>query len=199
MASLSILFGYYTISIYKMFGQTYGKLNHDSYLTWVGSVGSVFTSLRFVWSAALDGAPYKLIYGILLFIQIVLALTMFFAVKTKVTYMVWVCGALFCEGGHFTLVPNILKKIFGNQATSLYGITLTYTGLSSLVMIALLETSLSKEYLLFYLITAGCSFVALCILLFSFSEEKFEYDKDYLRENLAKSANTSNFQKKQLK
>ena len=125
-------------------------------------------------------------------------MTMFFAVKTKVTYMVWVCGALFCEGGHFTLVPNILKKIFGNQATSLYGVTLTYTGLSSFVMIALLETSLSKEYLLFYLITAGCSFVALCLLLFSFTEERFEYDLNYLRANLAKSANSSNFQKKQL-
>ena len=53
---------------------------------------------------------------------------------------------------------------------------LTYTGLSSLVMIALLETSLSKDYLLFYIITAGTSFIALCILLFGFSEEPFTYD-----------------------
>ena len=92
------------------------------------------------------------------------------------TYLIWICAALFCEGGHFTLVPNVLKKIYGDQATSLYGITLTYTGLSSLVMIALLETSLSKDYLLFYIITAGTSFIALCILLFGFSEEPFTYD-----------------------
>jgi len=95
--------------------------------------------------------------------------------------MVWICLALFCEGGHFTLVPNVLKKIFGDQATSLYGITLTYTGLTSLIMIGLLETSLGSEYLMFYLITAGSSFVAFCILIFVFTEEKFVYDKAELR------------------
>jgi len=63
---------------------------------------------------------------------------MFVAIKSKETYAIWICLALFCEGGHFTLVPNMLKKIFGDQATSLYGIMLTYTGFSSLVMICLL-------------------------------------------------------------
>lgn len=101
--------------------------------------------------------------------------------------MVWICLALYCEGGHFTLVPNILKKIFGDQATSLYGITLTYTGLTSLIMIGLLETSLGSEYLMFYLITAGSSFVALGILLFVFTEEKFVYDKAELRRCLKES------------
>ena len=53
---------------------------------------------------------------------------------------------------------------------------LTYTGLSSLIMIGLLESTLSDDYFVFYLITAGCSFIALCILLFAFNEEKFVYD-----------------------
>ena len=60
------VFGYYTVDVYKSFGQTYEGLNYDAYLTWVGSLGSVFTSLRFIWSAALDSKSYKLIYGILL-------------------------------------------------------------------------------------------------------------------------------------
>ena len=110
-----------------------------------------------------------------------LALTMFIGVQTRVTYTVWICGALFCEGGHFTLVPNVLKKIFADQATSLYGFVLTYTGLTSLVMIGLLETSLSQNYLAFYLITAGASFVSLCILCFAFSEERFKYDREEIR------------------
>lgn len=111
---LCLVFGYYTIDVYKVFGQNYAGLNYDEYLTWVGSAGSVFTSLRFLWSAALDTKSYKLIYGILLMTQIVLALTMFVAVSNKTTYMLWICGALFCEGGHFTLVPNVLKKIYGD-------------------------------------------------------------------------------------
>lgn len=89
-------------------------MNFDEYLTWVGSLGSVFNSLRFLWSAALDNHSYKLIYGILLMLQMALALTMFVAIQNQVTYLIWICGALFCEGGHFTLVPNILKKIFGD-------------------------------------------------------------------------------------
>lgn len=180
MACLSIIFGYYTVDVYKMFGQTYTVLNFDEYLTWVGSLGSVFTSLRFIWSAALDSYSYRLIYGILLIAQMVLALTMFIAVQNQVTYMIWICCALFCEGGHFTLVPNVLKKIYGDQATSLYGITMTYTGLSSFVMIGLLETSLSQDYLLFYIITAASSFSAFCILIFAFTEEPFVYDLKYI-------------------
>ena len=147
----------------------------------MGSFGSVFTSLRFIWSAALDSKPYKLIYGILLMLQIALALTMFVAIQTKITYVVWMCSAFFCEGGHFTLVPNILKKIYDDQATSLYGVMLTYTGLSSIVMIGLLETALSKDYLVFYLITACSSFAALVLLLFTFNDEKFVYDTAKLR------------------
>ena len=44
---------------------------------------------------------------------------------------------MFCEGGHFTLVPNIIKKIYGSKATQLFGIAFTYTGLCSVFMILL--------------------------------------------------------------
>ena len=181
------MFGYYTIDVFKVFGQTTEALNHDAYLTWVGSLGSVMTSLRFLWSWALDSRPYKLVYGILLAIQITLALTMFVAVKSRTTYLVWICLALFAEGGHFTIVPNTLKKIYGAQATSLYGVMLTYTGITSLVMVGLLETQLSKKYLQFYFITAGCSLLALLLLLFAFTEEKFVYDHNSIKQAIAES------------
>ena len=61
---------------------------------------------------------------------------------------------------------------------------MTYTGLTSLIMIGLLETSLSKDYLMFYIITAGASFISLIILLFLFTEKKFSYDREYLLANL---------------
>mmetsp|Transcript_19004 Transcript_19004/g.23547 ORF Transcript_19004/g.23547 Transcript_19004/m.23547 type:complete len:220 (+) Transcript_19004:1162-1821(+) len=181
MSSLSILFGYYTVDIYKVFGQTNELLNHDAYLTWVGSLGSVCTSLRFLWSAALDHLPYRLIYGVLLSMQIALACTMSFAVRSQTTYLVWICLALFCEGGHFTIVPNTLKKTFGEQATSLYGFMLTYTGFSSLALIVLLETKLGKSYIEFYLVAAGCSLMALILLILAFDESKFVYDPDQLK------------------
>ena len=63
--------------------------------------------------------------------------------------MTWISLALFCEGAHFTLVPNILKKIFGRQATSLYGIAFSYTGLASVLILVLLERY-PTDYLMFF-------------------------------------------------
>ena len=97
---------------------------------------------------------------------------MSFAIKSKTFYLTWICLALFCEGGHFTLVPNILKKIFGRQATSLYGVAFSYTGLTSLIMIGLLQT-FAENYLLFYYISAVFSMTALILLYLKFDEAPF--------------------------
>lgn len=164
------MFGYYSVDVQKTFGETVPVLNNDKYLTTVGSVAAVFNAIRFIWSAFLDKYSYKKVYGVLLLIQICVALTMKFAIKSKFTYATWICIALFCEGGHFTLVPNILKKIYGEQATGLYGVAITFTGLTSLMMIPLLETALGKDYIIFYLLTACFSTVSLIILTFFFTE-----------------------------
>ena len=66
MCCLSILYGFYTLDVYKNFGETKPVLNHDLYLTEVGSIAGVFGSLRFVWSAALDRYSYRKVYGSLL-------------------------------------------------------------------------------------------------------------------------------------
>lgn len=107
------MLGFYTIDVYKIFGDTRPNLNHDIFLTEVGSVSAIFGSLRFIWSTALDHYSYKKVYGTLLVLQIILGLTYSFAAKSKYMYATWVCLSVWCEGGHFTLVPNILKIIYG--------------------------------------------------------------------------------------
>lgn len=52
-------------------------------------------------------------------------------------YAVWISLMLFCEGGHFTLVPNVLKKIYGDRGTALYGIAFSYTGICSILIVIL--------------------------------------------------------------
>ena len=52
-------------------------------------------------------------------------------------YAVWISLMLFCEGGHFTLVPNVLKKIYGERGTALYGIAFSYTGICSILIVIL--------------------------------------------------------------
>ena len=80
MATLSILFGYYSIDVFKQFGQTVDSLSNDRYLTWVGSVAALFNASRFVWSACLDVYSYKQVYGVLLLLQICLGSTMVIAI-----------------------------------------------------------------------------------------------------------------------
>lgn len=58
-------------------------------------------------------------------------------------------------------------------------------------MIGLLETSLSKDYLLFYVVTAGSSCIALALLLLAFNEDKFIYDRSKLKEALKNDDNFS--------
>ena len=84
---------------------------------------------------------------------------------------------LLCEGGHFTLVPNVLKKIYGQQATELYGYLFSYTGLCSVSMIflqdAFLDTEVASSYDIFFYINGSLSAVSLSILVLFFYETKF--------------------------
>lgn len=109
---LLLVFGYYTVDVFKTFGNTRPELEGDLFLTEVGSISAVFGSLRFTWSAALDKFSYKIVYGTLLVLQMILASTMIFAANSKGMFTTWVCLTIWCEAGHFTLIPNVLKKIY---------------------------------------------------------------------------------------
>lgn len=138
MACLSVFAGYYTIGVFKIYGLTVEELNDDRFLTIVGSVASIFNAVRFVWSTLLDRYSYKQVYGSLLLIQIAVCGTFPFITNSQLLYAIWVCLIYFCEGAHFVLVPNILKKIFGAYATSLYGVAFAFTGTCSILMLLIL-------------------------------------------------------------
>jgi hypothetical protein len=73
--------------------------------------------MRFIWSALLDHYSYKFVYGSMLCLEIILGCTFPFAVENKWVYSVYICLGYLCLGGHFTLVPNQLKKVFGGKTT----------------------------------------------------------------------------------
>ena len=136
MNSLSILTGFFVVNQTKNYGLANG-LSNEIYLTEIASIGAIFNAIRFIWSFLLDNLPYKIVYGSLLASQIILNFTIFFVNKNKFFYAVWVCLFMFCEGGHFVLVPNILKKIYGSKATQLYGFMFSFTAMGSILMIIL--------------------------------------------------------------
>ena len=50
------------------------------------------------------------------------------------------CGRVFTEGGHFTIMPNALKTIYGDSATAIYGVILTYTGLANILILFVVKS-----------------------------------------------------------
>jgi hypothetical protein len=103
----SVFYGYLLIGSFKIFGGTYIK--DDMYLTLVGSVGCIFGSLRFFWSMLLDfNYTYPQVYGTLILTQLVCSSSVYYAAQSqnKVLFMILTSISMFCEGGHFVLVPS---------------------------------------------------------------------------------------------
>jgi len=90
---------------------------------------------------------------------------------------VWVSLILFCEGGHFTIVPNVLKKIYGSEnGTALYGIAFSYSGISAILIVILQTVLLTDDpdtYVYFFYANGACSVVSMLMLLTLFKEDKF--------------------------
>ena len=136
MACLSLFQGYYALNVYKLYGQTVESLNDDYYLTMVGSAAAILGTVRFIWGALLDSPSltFKYVYGGLLAIQVLLGLTIKSVSHSRGLYAVWICLMMFTEGGHFTIFPNIVKQVFGNDlGISVYGAFFTWAGAVSLL------------------------------------------------------------------
>ena len=131
MAILSFFLGIFAVGSFKVYGEDNGI--SEGLLTTVGSVGAIFNAARFIWSGLLDRYSYKWVYGSLLLLEIVFGAVIVLARKSPVMYTVSYCVIMFCEGGHFTLVPNVLKQIFGSKATQLYGFGFSYTGVCAVL------------------------------------------------------------------
>ena len=170
MNFFSIFYGYFLVSTFKDFGLKHIK--SDNFLTAVGACASVFGGMRWVWSYFVDRSTYKRVYGILLITQTVLSLTISFTNSNEFLYFVWVCASLFCEGGHFTLLPAVSRKIFGRRASDILGLFLIFPGMASILSSVLVAYFLKElHYTFFYFLGGGFTMLA-GLLLFFFEEKK---------------------------
>lgn len=176
MQACSLLLGYYVINTYKTFGNSIPVLADDKYLTLINSIAAIFNSIRFVWSGALDKLSFKKVFGVLIIIQLVIAFTVKLAVLSRVSFCIMFCMTVFCIGGQCALFPNILKIIYGKQATFLFGILFTATGFGNLLIVGLVLSPAGDKYFVLYYLFGLLSIVALLILIFSFKQERFQAD-----------------------
>ena len=112
MAVCSVTPGLYVINSYKTFGSK--EINNDEFLAVVGSVSSVFNGIfRYLWGQLMDKTSFKISYAILICTQTLLVMTLYYVVSVKALYFIWVAVIFCCEGGHFSLFPTIVAKLFG--------------------------------------------------------------------------------------
>ena len=170
MSTLSFFLGVFTLNSYKAFGIENGL--SEGFLTALGSIGSIFNTGRFVWSALLDRFSYKTVYGSLLVIQTVCGIGIVFFGKIAYLYAPLVCVIILCEGGHMTLIPNIFRVIFGKKAPKVFAVGFSYSGVCALSLFILQGAFLTKDtYNLFFIVFSATSGLAFLILMTCFTDK----------------------------
>lgn len=92
--------------------------------------------------------------------------------------MIWISLIIFAEGGHFTLLPNAFRTVFGKElASRVYGFAFTFTGVSSIIMILILKNVTENSYAFMFKLSAGLCVFALIILVCVFSEKPYNETK----------------------
>ena len=88
MSIFSILFSYYILSSAKAYGEHH--LGNEAFLSFTASFSGVFGIFRFIWSSLMDYYKFKTIYGILVSLQVITAITlplmMQYAEKSNATF-----------------------------------------------------------------------------------------------------------------
>lgn len=180
MLICSAFYGMYMTAAYKILGQEYEI--DDLTLTTAGSIGAVFNGGAKVIAGVLaDKVGFKIIYYVVLGLQIVLAFSIYFIVKlNKILYVVWIALTQASLGAHFTIFPFVTAKIFGIQSGGLlYSLIFngfTIGSLAGFIIQTYLLASIGQELFLFF---AGfLSIVSLVMLYFlnvdPIIQEKYE-------------------------
>ena len=116
---MSVIFGVFYIGSSKSYGEEY--IENEELLTMIASVSSFFGVFRFLWSLLMLKKSYKYTYGLLIWIQIVIAFSLPTLLDAKqwlpaTAYAVSICLIQMTEGGHFVLYPVILTRLYGTHA-----------------------------------------------------------------------------------
>ena len=140
-------------------------------MTLVGACAFAIGGFRFFWSWLIDHYSFKFSYTIILVMQILLCFTFEYVKEYKVGFFIWVCLLIWTEGGHFTNLPTVCSKIFGDQAAMVYGIAFSFCGLTNLLAIILIKFTLKHlGFAFFFYLSGGFNVLALILLLVFFKE-----------------------------
>lgn len=173
MVFFSISNGYFIATNFKNYGIT--KIPDDRFLTLVGSLSSLCNGGgRLLCGLLYDKFKFKKVYMLLLLIQMVNIVTLRLASNHDILYLIWICVALLCEGGHFVLFPALCWKVYGhNVGSKVYSVLLIVGSFSNLTQFGvnlMLRNKIGYENE-FYVFLA---FTFVSFLVCCFSEIRFK-------------------------
>lgn len=146
--------------------------NDDTFLTWTGSISSIFNAAgRIVWGELGDIIGQKITCGILGIICGVCQFS-FYYIRSKVLYAIYVCLSFFCFGGFFGLYPTMTAVAFKRKNFSIiYGCIFTSQIVSNLFSAVFSQILLESIGLLGIFVMVG-SFVSFSLILVLFYPSK---------------------------
>lgn len=149
-------------------------MHDEEFITLTGAIAGVFAGIRLHWGPFVEKYTYKRVYGTILAIQIILGFSFpDFGSQYKGTFLIYVSTIFFCEGAHFTLMPIMISRLFGEQATMVYAFGFSFSGVSSLITSLLVVFVFTDNFEACYYLGAALCVVALLLLMFVFRDEKF--------------------------
>lgn len=94
-------------------------------------------------------------------------------INYKYIVAVWICLGYLALGGHFTLVPNEMSKVFGKNAVQLYSYLFTYKAITGITEVVLqIELMKPSNLGIFFYMYSAFSIVSLLILLIFYKGDK---------------------------
>ena len=172
MMYLSVFYGYFIANNYKDFGDDH--INDDHFLSIIGAASSACAGFRFTWAFLMQKYSFKFVYSIMLVLQIIVAMTLNWSVKNKYSYLISIWLTIWIEGGHFTILPTVLGKIYGSIGSTVFTVVFFTFGVSWLSGVLVSKVLLHQviEYFGLFIICSVMTLISLIILLVFFKDEQ---------------------------
>lgn len=133
---------------------------------------------RFGWGLLIDKFRFRVLMGVILFIQLAISISVYFSAKNLYAYIILNCLIGLCTAGVFTILPPTFNRIFGVKlGAKIYSYGGIFIGFASLLGPILTRFLIkdSTSYLIVYLISGGLILIAI-ILLFILNEDVLVYE-----------------------
>lgn len=142
--------------------------------------GIVNAVTRFIWGWLLDNFKFKILYFLVIFMELFISLTVYYSASYPILYIIENLLCSFCISGTFTMIIPMFNKIFGfKNGAKLFGLTGLNIGFASflgplLTNLMITDNSSITIYNKIYLVGAGFVLISLITLIF-FEDKEYEY------------------------